>query len=322
MAARTHIETVLGPIPSEQLGFTLSHEHTARPPAILHFEYPWAYNLDEIRELGIEELTKAKQGGVDAIIDLSTPDLMRPIHLNMDYSRATGVHIVVATGIWREIPRSLRAMPPEQLGEIFAREIQVGIQDTNVKAGVIKVASDIEGVTPEAENVLRAAAYASIKTGCPISTHQWAPGEVGRTQLDILRDAGTDMNNVCIGHSADSTDPDYLEGLLKDGAWVSMDRYPGGGVMRTPQGDVQRPTWEQRNETVKELIRRGWAHRLMMGHDYEPSMRPRLDPPGYLYISRVAIPKMIEDGVSQQAIDTMMRAVPRAFLTGGTVDPI
>lgn len=322
MPARDTIETVLGPIPADQLGFTLSHEHTSRPPAILHFEYPWHYDMDEIRELGIEELMHAKQGGVDAIIDLSTPDLMRPVHLNMDYARATGVHIVMATGIWREIPRGIRGLPPEEVGELFVREIEVGIQDTNVKAGVIKVASDMEGVTPDAEKILRAAAYASIRTGCPISTHQWAPGEVGRQQLEILRDAGVDMNNVCIGHSADSTDPDYLEGLLKDGVWLSMDRYPGFGIVSTAGGEIHRPTWEQRNETTKELIRRGWAHRLMMGHDHEPNLRPRQTPPGYLFISRVALPKMLEDGIPQATIDTMMIKAPRAFLTGGTVEAV
>lgn len=316
---RTTIETVLGPIEADQLGFTLSHEHTPGLPAVLGVEYPWMYDLEAIRQRGIDELTEAKQGGVDAVIELSTPDLGRSMALNREYAERSGVHIVVATGIWREVPRQLRAMTPEQVAEIFIREITVGIHDTEIKAGVIKCASDQEGVSPAAEVILRAAAIASNETGCPISTHQWAPSEVGRQQVDVLRDAGADMNRVCIGHSADTTDADYLEGLLRDGVWLSMDRYPGGVVIGA-DGEQRRPTWEERNTTVRALIDRGWAHRLMLGHDYAPSLRPRDHPTRYLFLSTVAIPALLADGVPQATIDVMMREAPRAFLTGGRVE--
>src|SRR6185312_1944707 len=130
--------------------------------------------------------------------------------------------------------------------------------DTDIRAGVIKVANDAEGVTPEAERVLRGAARAVKRTGCPISTHHWAPERVGTRQVEIFKEEGAPMDRVCIGHSADTTDVDYLESLLKEGVWLSLDRYPG----RAP-----RPTWEQRNQTVKTLIDRGWGDRLMLGHD-------------------------------------------------------
>lgn len=51
------------------------------------------------------------------------------------------------------------------------QEIDVGIDDTSIKAGAIKVANDMGGVTPEGALVLRGAARASIRTGVPISTH-------------------------------------------------------------------------------------------------------------------------------------------------------
>ena len=94
-----------------------------------------------------------------------------------------------------------------------------------------------------------------------------------------------------------------------------MDRYPGA------EG---RPDWRQRNATVKTLIDRGWAHRLMLGHDYAPppvSARHR-DEDGagettrYLFLSTVALPALLDDGVSSETIDLMMREVPQRFLTG------
>lgn len=310
------IETVLGPIQADQLGFTLSHEHTPRPPAILGTEYPWMFDVDEMRQRGIGELTEAKQGGVDAIIDLSTPDLGRSMSLSVEYAKASGLHIVVATGIWREVPRQFRSWTPEQVAKVFIREIQEGIQDTDIKAGVIKVASDAEGVSPEAEIILRAAAIASRETNCPISSHQWAPLEVGMRQVEILREAGAPMDRVCIGHSADTTDVGYLERLLDAGVYLSMDRYPGGSVPTVDGGMQERPTWQQRNATVRALIDRGWAHRLMLGHDYAPGLHPRETPTRYLFVSTVAIPALLEDGVSQDTVDLMMREVPRRFLTG------
>lgn len=227
------------------------------------------------------------------------------------------MNVVVATGIWRDVPRSFWSRDIDKIADIFVHEIEQGIDVTDIKAGVIKVANDAEGVTPEAERVLRGAARALKRTGCPISTHQWAPARVGMRQVEIFEEEGAPMDRVCIGHSPDTTDVAYLESLLQRGVYLSMDRYPGADG---------RPDWQQRNETLKALIDRGWAHRLMLGHDYAPapvsagSKRPQ--PSGeatrYLFLTTTAIPALLRDGVPQETIDLMMRDVPRRFLTGET----
>ena len=123
------------------------------------------------------------------------------------------------------------------------------------------------------------------------------------------------MDRVCIGHSADTTDVAYLEQLLDQGVYLSMDRYPGR---------PGRPGWQERNETVKALVDRGWAHRIMLGHDFAPGPvlagrddAPEERPNGYLHLATVALPALRESGVSEDDIDQMMRETPRAFLTGG-----
>ena len=304
------IETVLGPIDARELGFTLSHEHVLVAMGEDNRHYPWLFDWEASRRNAVRELAEAKAGGVDALIDLTTPDLGRDVRFVRDVAEASGMHVVVATGIWRDVPRSFWARDVDRIAGIFVREIEVGIEDTGIKAGVIKVANDMGGVTPEGERVLRGAARACIRTGCPISTHQWAPEQVGRRQVDVFREEGVPMHLVCIGHSADTTDVDYLESLLRDGVYLSMDRYPGG------EG---RPDWRQRNATVKALVDRGWAHRLMLGHDYAPAPLPNPLPPRppasektrYLFVSTVAIPALLADGVPQATVDLMMREVPR-----------
>lgn len=307
------VETVLGPVDEGELGFTLSHEHVL--VGIDARIYPWRYDLEATRRRAVAELREAKQGGVDSVIDLTTPDLGRDVKAIAAIARDAGVHVVVATGIWRNPPHSFWAREPDEIAEIFVREIEVGIDDTAVKAGAIKVANDVEGVTEVAERILRGAARACKQTGCPISTHHWAPLEVGRRQVEIFQDEDVPMDRVCIGHSADATDVRYLEDLLNAGVYLSMDRYPGGVGGR--------PDWRARNETVKALIDRGWTERLMLGHDYAPAaVRAGAPAPAsgertrYLFVSEVAIPALREVGVTEEAIQTMMREVPRRFLVG------
>jgi len=309
------VETVLGPIDDTALGFTLSHEHVLVAVGEDNHHYPWLFDWERTRANTVRELAEAKAGGVDTIIDLTTPDLGRDVEFVRDVARDSGVNIVAATGIWRDVPRSFWERGIDRIADIFVREIEVGIGETGIKAGVVKVANDAEGVTPEAERVLRGAARALKRTGCPISTHQWAPTKVGARQVEIFLDEGAPMDRICIGHSADTTDVTYLESLLETGVYLSMDRYPGA------EG---RPDWRQRNATVKALVDRGWAHRLMLGHDYAPapvSARHRSDaaasdPTRYLFLSTVALPALRDAGVNAEIIDLMMREVPRRFLTG------
>ena len=309
----TQIETVLGPIDSSQLGFTLSHEHVAMTPSVITHHYPWLVDKDAVLQRAKAELTEAKQGGVDSLIELSTPDLNRDVDAMRQASEVSGVNIVCATGIWRDVPRWMWTKEPDEVADIFVREIEVGIADTGIKAGVIKVANDAEGVTPHGELILRAAARACKRTGTPISTHHWAPLQVGRRQTEIFLEEGTPMDRVCIGHTADTVDADYIEDLLQTGVYISMDRYPG------PEDGLERPNWVARNATVKELIRRGWSHRLMLGHDSSPRQDwPREHPTRYLFLSTTAIPALLADGVPQATIDEMMRTVPREFLSGET----
>jgi len=308
------VQTVLGPVQDSELGFTLSHEHVLISMGEDARHYPWRFDWAATRANVVRELKEAKAGGVDCLIDLTTPDLGRDVRFVRDVAAESGMHIVVATGIWRDIPRSFWTRDPDEIADIFVHEIEVGIEDTGIRAGVIKVANDVGGVTPEGELILRGAARALKRTGCPISTHHWAPEQVGRRQVEIFREEGAPMDRIAIGHSADTTDIAYLEELLQQGVYLSMDRYPGG---------PGRPDWQQRNATVKALIDRGWAHRLMLGHDYAPmpvvkgaEQPAQAGSTRYLFLSTVALPALREQGVPGDTIDLMMREVPRRFLAG------
>lgn len=232
-------------------------------------------------------------------------------------SRRSGVNIVAATGIWRDIPRSLWLRSPDEVAALFVREIEVGIEGTGIKAGIIKVANDAEGVTKEGEIILRAAARAAKQTGVRISTHTFAPGRVGEQQVAIFEDEGFDLNRVYIGHSNDTTDLDYLLGLLKKGVWLGLDRHAGMVSIG--------PDAEGRAQLLASLIKAGVGDRLMVSHDWavllafrtsDPTASRGPNPDGWLYAKRKLFPRALELGVTRAQIDLLNNDNPRRFLGG------
>lgn len=308
------VQTATGPVDAEALGFTLSHEHVVMGGSGLWRSYPGLFNWQETERRCVHELSAAKAGGVGTLIDLSTPDLGRDVAFVRRVAEAAEINVVVATGLWRDIPRFFWDKSPERIAEVFLSEIHDGMEGTGIRPGAIKVANDAEGVTEIAERVLRGAALACRESGSPISTHSWAPGRVGLRQAEILLEAGAPPHLVAIGHSADSTDVDYLEELLRLGVYLSMDRYPGLAPL---------PRYRERNATVAELVRRGWAGRLMLGHDHGVRIVQRgvpeelgPEPTLYLFLINTALPRLRELGVSEADIHTMTVEVPKRFLTG------
>jgi phosphotriesterase-related protein len=196
----TIVNTVLGPKDSSVLGFTLSHEHILLSSAGIQDTFPEFIPREFAIEEGIRQLAEAKAEGVDTVIDLSTMDLGRDVRVIEAVAKGSGVNVVVATGTWRDVPRSFAEADPEEIAPLYIREIEVGIQETGIKAGVIKVANEPE-VSVAGEIILRAAAQAATATGTPIYTHTLATNRIGDRQVEIFEDAGVDLNRVCIGHS-------------------------------------------------------------------------------------------------------------------------
>ena len=314
------VNSVLGPLDTGNFGFTLSHEHVLVSSAGIQQTYPEFIDRAGTIEKAVHDLSEAYQEGIRTIVDVSTLDLGRDIRLLEEVSRRSGVQIIAATGTWLDIPRSFRASTPDMIAPLYIREVEVGIEGTGIKAGVIKVANDMGGVTSEGEIILRAAARAHKATGVPISTHTYAPERVGEQQVRIFEEEGVDLNRVYVGHSNDTTDIEYLLGLLRKGVWIGLDRYPGGSRPNTPD-------WEGRTETAKKLIDAGFGHRIMLSHDWSVSLtiaskelqkeRRQYNPDGYLFIKRRGLPRLKEMGVSDQVIRQIMEENNSRYFAGG-----
>ena len=315
----TTINSVLGPIETESMGFTLSHEHLATSAAGIWKTFPELIDRSGIIQQAKASLSEAYREGLRTIIDVSTIDLGRDVEMMKEVSQATGVKIIAATGNHLAVPRPFIDLAPEVIADLYVREIEQGIEGTGIKPGIIKVASDEGGITPPQEIVLRAAGQASVRTNTPISTHTWSPDRIGEEQVRILMEEGVDMDRVYIGHSNDDTDMGYLVGLLKKGVWLGLDRFPGGRRPGTP-------FWEQRTDLAKQLIDAGYTNRIMLSHDHSvpkaryglevQEARVKYNPDGYNFITRNVLPRLKDLGVSEDAINQIMVENPRRFFEG------
>ncbi len=61
--------------------------------------------------------------------------------------------------------------------EMWVRDIEQGIAGLGVKPGMLKCASERDGMTPGVERVLRSVAQAHRRTGISINTHTPIPPE-------------------------------------------------------------------------------------------------------------------------------------------------
>lgn len=321
---RTTVNTVLGPIDTATLGFTLSHEHIIASSAGIWQAWPELFGgRAKFIAAAVDQLKRAKDEGVNSIIDCTTIDLGRDIRMMEEVSRRSGMQVIAATGHWNDPSNTMRSRTVEELVDFFVREITVGIEGTDIKAGVIKVANGAM-IDAFGEKLLRAAVRASTMTGVPITTHSPGAQRVGEKQAVIFEQEGLSPSKVCIGHT-DNSPADYQAGLVRRGYYVGMDQLPRGGPA-PPGTPLQAPgalTWEQRYAQIKTLVDAGYANRLMLGNDHSLAMtlqttaadplRIAQNPDGLLFVVRKAIPALKQIGVSNDAIRTMTIDVPRRF---------
>lgn len=309
------VETVLGPISVDEIGFCLMHEHIVVSNWSMRQNFAEWFDANTEIPKAIEELKQAKALGVNTIVDLTPINLGRDIDIIRRVSEESEVNVIAATGFyWNEEPW-MSGWSAEQLAEYMIGDIEVGIHGTGAKAGIIKCATDHPGVTPVNRKLLEAAAVTHKHTGIPISTHTSVANRSGLAQQDVFDAVGVDLSRVVIGHCGDSDDLDYLEGILDRGSYIGMDRF---GL------DSYLPT-DKRVQTIVKLCERGHASKMVVSHDAcshidffaDQGLMEQFAPNwNYRHISQDVLPALLEAGVSQEQIDTMMVGNPATIFGG------
>lgn len=201
------VVTVDGTIEPDELGVTITHEHTFTDFATPWFDRPdsahdrrlaeqpirmgnqWYVDrnhfghrdnllLDSLEE-AVDEYNRFLEAGGDAVVDVT------PKHIGEDprrvraVARRTGLTFIHGTAYYVRSghPDYINDMTVEDLETEFVSDVRDGIDDTTVRAGVVGEIG-LSGHLHEQEiKVLRAGARAARRTGAPLSIHP-----AGRTE--------------------------------------------------------------------------------------------------------------------------------------------
>jgi phosphotriesterase-related protein len=313
------VETVRGPIEAGSLGRTLMHEHVfiLEQEALQNYGHVWGpsyWDEEERVADAIGKLRAVEEAGIDTIVDCTAIGLGRFVPRLQRINAEVDLNFVVATGVYAflELPNFFKYRSPEEIAEFFVRELREGIDDTGVKAAFLKCAFQEHGLDGDVPRILRAIAFASLETGAPVVVHTNSTAQSGSWALDALTAERVDPAKIVIGHAGDSNDLDYLRGLADRGAWLGCDRF--GIPHFNPDAD--------RIRTLAALVAEGYADRIVLSHDAacffdfmtgDPKFAE--EKPDYLHISRTILPQLVDAGVTQEQIDTMMVDNPRRYFS-------
>ncbi|WP_457317367.1 phosphotriesterase family protein [Sinomonas sp. RB5] len=318
------IETARGPVPIEDLGATLTHEHLFTKNPEIEQNYPDPEWDEEVFvQKAVDGLNALAAKGIRTVVDLTVPGLGRYIPRVQRVAAAVDLNIVVATGFYtfKDLPTFFQTHGPgrmvegpDPLEEFFIRDIKEGIADTGVKAAMIKVATDEYGITPDVDRVMHAAATAHQETGATITTHTHAEHFTGRDQQKYFQTHGVPLEHLVIGHCGDSTDINYLREIMDNGSTVGLDRFGMEQVLPD----------EQRIDTLVKLCELGYADRITLSHDAgffsintPPSWRAKNAPNWHhANISDRILPAIRQRGVSEETIHQIMVTNAARVVTG------
>ena len=326
--------TVLGPVEPAMLGVTLMHEHLfadLRRPA--HARRPDEDSSEAAEPLTLSNLSRVRNGGSNAdndviddvdlvveeaaafvgagggtIVDVTGIHMGRHPEGLVEVSRRTGLHVVMGGAYYTPTfhPRDMDERSVDGIAAEIARDVVEGVAGTGIRSGVIgEVGAELAPLSPNEWKSVRAAARASRLTGAPMSFHMGGQGEEKLRVLDVCAEEGVAPENIVMGHAGGLIlDPDLGRRVLERGVFIELDFLAPTG---SPWGHLFLPGDRTMAAGVAELVDRGHASQLLLGHDVCQKLQlKRYGGKGYDYISRHFLPVLRTLGVSDEAIRAIM----------------
>ena len=310
-----HVQTVLGPVDPDDLGWVLPHEHTAI--ALWHIPNRWDYwELRRDEPLIVEELGAFRTAGGGTVVDLTLDAVGRDPAWLAGLARATGLQIVMGSGWYRGAHYPPEALidrrSVDDLADEIARDATVGVGKSGIRSGIIgEIGTDKPWLSAQEERVHRAAARAARRTGLAITTHA-VQSTVGLDQLDLFEAEGADLSRVVIGHADSNPSIAYHRAIVERGASIEFDFL---GMAFTP---LERHGEGRIVDNLCKLLAAGHVDRILLSQDVcHDSQLRRYGGNGYTYLADAFLPRLREAGVSDAEIRTITVDNPRRLLTIG-----
>ncbi|MCG3212678.1 MAG: Phosphotriesterase homology protein [Anaerolineae bacterium] len=293
------IRTVLGDIDAAQMGFTMAHEHILTHPKGSGSKAEIGHHLDSVdKAIQMLQEFKAIDGG--GIIETTPESWGRNTPGMVEASQKSGVHVVACTGYICEE----HGMEPEvsdwsinHIADRMIKDITEGMDGTMVKAGWVKAGTAYMHITPNEEKVLRAAARTAIETGVCMHTHTTS-GTMGIEQIEIVESEGLDLERMIIAHVDRNLDLWYHRKLLSKGVYII---YDGPGKVKYYPDSA-------RVEVLRQLVADGYERKIMLSNDMGRRSHHRVYGygPGFNWIKERFLPRLIEEGFTEDTLDNFM----------------
>jgi 5-phospho-D-xylono-1,4-lactonase len=241
------VRTVLGDIAPADLGPCDAHEH-------LFLDTPAQPGEEFVdRDKATEEARTLVAAGARSLVDWTPLGLGRDLDGLVHVARASGLHIVAATGLHRDAhytaDDAYRTATVESLSARFVEELAA-------RCGVIKAGASYHHVTPFEEKALEAAAAAHARTGAPVCVHT-QHGTMGLALVERLAALGVQPRSVILAHVDRNPDAGEHAETASTGATLQLDG--PGRTKYWPDSTIL--------QLIAELAERGHAERLLLGGD-------------------------------------------------------
>jgi phosphotriesterase-related protein len=348
---RGKVQTVLGIIAAEELGVTLPHEHFLIDLSV-RFQHPvrisdramslkpvnlenlgWIHyhpmsNIDNLQlmdeEIAVKEGLLYKHSGGHSVVDVTNVGIGRDPLALARIARATGLNIVMGSGYYSEKTWPDGFVPTEEMiAEQIVRDIEVGVEDTGIKAGLIGEIGTEWPISDNEKMSLRAAAAAQAKTGAAINVHSGNSPACPFEIIETLERAGADVGHVVISH-CDTRIFDHatLVRLAETGCYVEYDCFGFEGWyerrMVLSEDDPVKcdlPNDAARIDTLIRLIEAGFLGNILISHDICTKYRLRqYGGAGYAHILDNVVPLMRAKGMAEAHINALLVENPKRFL--------
>lgn len=310
------VNTVLGPIATEQLGFVAIHEHIGYGMPGSELDSQWWKTPEQAYEETVPKLRRFHELGGGTFVDATGICNGRDIDSYRSLSKKTGVHIIACTGFVggdTALAHFARASV-DYLDGVFQHEITVGIGDTGAKAGVIKVGVSRGGrMTALDQRIYRAAARSALATGVPILTHLAIDAE---TAIAIFAEEGLPLDRVLFGHADDGVNADKTRDLwiAGQGGRVGFDTF--GYETELPDPPFWARPRKDRLDHFLRFIDAGHLERVLASADANcsPLGWPGVKGHTVNYLFEDLIPDLREAGVDEATIARIFVENPADFL--------
>jgi phosphotriesterase-related protein len=214
---------------------------------------------------------------------------------------SSGVNVVAATGYYTR-PASPPIRDVRAVAREFQQEIDAGIGDTGVRAGVIgEIGTGAWEIGDFERDLYAAAALAHEATGAPIATHSHA-GQHAEWQLGQLLSRGVAAARIVIGHVDEGLGaPGHVERLARlagAGAYLGFDTV--GLTYFSEFMQQQLPSDRDRAAAIARLVQLGLAERILVAQDVcRPSHLRSGGGWGYAHVFESFVPLLEEHGVDR-----------------------